>query len=156
AGDQLRTIVERIERLEEEKAEIATDIREVYAEAKGNGFDPKTIRQIIRLRKMEHAEREEHEALLDIYKAALGMLDGTPLGEAAIRRLTPEKKVKRPDGEAFKGENQEPEDAEGKTEEPAFPGPTIEEAQEMARKAAGEGRSVTDNPFPARDPRRAA
>lgn len=74
AGDQLRSLIERIERLEEEKAALAEDIREVFAEAKGNGFDVKIMRQIIRLRKMETGDRQELESLLDTYKAALGML----------------------------------------------------------------------------------
>ena len=73
AGTQLRSFIERIERLEEEKKTIADDIRDVYAEAKGNGFDTKAIRTIIRLRKKDQAEREEEETILDLYKAALGM-----------------------------------------------------------------------------------
>lgn len=73
AGDRLRSFIERIERLEEEKATIAIDIREVYAEAKANGFDPKIMRQIVRLRKMESNDRQEQEALLEVYKEALGM-----------------------------------------------------------------------------------
>ena len=73
AGDRLRSFVERIERLEEEKAALAADIREVYSEAKGTGFDVKIVRQIIRLRKMEASDREEQEAILDIYKRALDM-----------------------------------------------------------------------------------
>lgn len=71
--DQLRSIVERIERLEEEKQAIADDIKEVYAEAKGNGFDTPTIRKVVKLRKQDTAERQEQEALLDVYLAALGM-----------------------------------------------------------------------------------
>lgn len=74
ARDQLRTIVERIERLEEEKKAIADDIRDVYAEAKANGFDVKTLRQVVRLRKVEVTERQEQEAMLDLYLSALGML----------------------------------------------------------------------------------
>ena len=74
SGDQLRTIIERIERLEEEKAGIATDIREVFAEAKGNGFDVKTIRRILKLRQLDHNERDEQQHLLDTYMKALGML----------------------------------------------------------------------------------
>lgn len=80
AGAQLRSYIERIERLEEEKAALAADIREVYAEAKGTGFDPKTMRQIIRLRKLDSADRQEQEALLDIYLSALGMTDGPDTG----------------------------------------------------------------------------
>jgi len=73
AADQLRLLIERIERLEEEKKGIADDIKDVYGEAKATGFDVKTMRQIVRLRKMENHDREEAEALLDIYKAALGL-----------------------------------------------------------------------------------
>lgn len=74
AREQLRSIVERIERLEEEKAALAGDIKEVYAEAKANGFDTKTLRQVVRLRKTDTAERMEQEALLDLYMNALGMI----------------------------------------------------------------------------------
>lgn len=73
AAGQLRAIIERIERLEEEKKTIADDIKDVYAEAKGTGFDTKAIRTIIRLRKQDSAERQEEESILDLYKAALGM-----------------------------------------------------------------------------------
>jgi len=77
ARDQLRSIVERIERLEEEKKAIADDIKEVFAEAKGNGFDVKTLRTVVRMRKIESAERQEQEAMLDLYMSALGMLPDT-------------------------------------------------------------------------------
>lgn len=73
AGDQLRAYIERIERLEEEKAALTADVREVFAEAKGNGFDVKIMRQVLRLRKMDGDDRAEEEALLDIYKRAIGM-----------------------------------------------------------------------------------
>jgi uncharacterized protein (UPF0335 family) len=73
AQDQLRSVVERIERLEEEKAATMADIKEVYAEAKANGFDTKTLRQVIRIRKQDKAERQEQEAILDLYLHALGM-----------------------------------------------------------------------------------
>ncbi len=73
AAQRLRAFIERIERLEEEKAALAADIREVYAEAKGDGFDAKTMRHVVRLRKLESAERQEQQALLDLYKAALGL-----------------------------------------------------------------------------------
>lgn len=73
ARDQLKSIVERIERLEEEKKAIADDIKEVYAESKANGFDTKTLRKVVTLRKVEAAEREEQEALLDLYLHAMGM-----------------------------------------------------------------------------------
>lgn len=74
ARDQLKAIIERIERLEEEKQAIAGDIKEVYGEAKANGFDTKTLRQIVRIRKQDSAERQEQEALLDLYMHALGMV----------------------------------------------------------------------------------
>ena len=83
---QLKAIVERVERLEEEKKTIADDIRDVYAEAKGNGFNPKVLRQIVRMRKQDADERREHEAILETYMHALGMLADTPLGQAAIER----------------------------------------------------------------------
>ncbi len=73
AAGQLRALIERIERLEEEKKTIADDIKEVFAEAKGTGFDTKAMRTIIRLRKKDQAERQEEESILDLYKAALGM-----------------------------------------------------------------------------------
>ncbi len=81
SGDQLRSYIERIEKLDEEKSSIAVDIREVFAEAKANGFDTKTMRQVIKLRKMDHSERDEQEHMLDLYKRVLGMLP--ELDEAA-------------------------------------------------------------------------
>lgn len=76
AHGQLKSIVERIERLEEEKKVIAGDIKEVYAEAKANGFDTKILRKVISLRKKEATEREEERSMLDVYMAALGMIPG--------------------------------------------------------------------------------
>ena len=73
AAGQLRAFIERVERLEEEKKTIADDIKEVFAEMKGTGFDTKAVRAIIRLRKQDQAERQEAEAILDLYMAALGM-----------------------------------------------------------------------------------
>lgn len=73
-ASQLKAVVERIERLEEEKKALTDDIRDVYAEAKGNGYDVKALRAIIRLRKQDKAERQEHEALLETYMHALGMV----------------------------------------------------------------------------------
>ena len=72
AGDRLRSFLERIERLEEEKQTIMGDMKEVYAEAKGEGYDTKIMRQIIRLRKMDRADRQEQEALLELYLSAIG------------------------------------------------------------------------------------
>lgn len=74
AADQLRSIVERVETLNDEKQEVAEQIKEVYAEAKGNGFDTKTLRQVVRLRAMNPDQLSEQEAMLDLYKSALGMV----------------------------------------------------------------------------------
>ncbi|MTW19377.1 DUF2312 domain-containing protein [Rhodoplanes serenus] len=84
--DQLRSLVERIERLEEEKKALADDIKDVFAEAKGKGYDVKALRAVIRLRKQDKDERAEHEAIVETYMHALGMLADTPLGRAAIER----------------------------------------------------------------------
>ena len=73
ASERLRTIIERIERLEEEKAALAEDIREIFSEAKAAGFDVKILRQVIRLRKLDSSDRQEQEAILDLYKRALDM-----------------------------------------------------------------------------------
>ena len=73
-GGQLRSLIERIERLEEEKKALADDIRDVYAEAKGNGFDIKALRSIVRLRKLDTDERREQQEVLETYMHALGML----------------------------------------------------------------------------------
>ncbi|MGF1477227.1 MAG: DUF2312 domain-containing protein [Geminicoccaceae bacterium] len=73
AADQLRSLVDRIERLEDEKREVGDQLKEVFAEAKGAGFDVKILRQVLRLRKMQEHDRLEQEELLDVYKSALGM-----------------------------------------------------------------------------------
>jgi uncharacterized protein (UPF0335 family) len=84
AGDRLKSFVERIERLEQEKQALAADIKEVYAEAKGSGFDTRIMRQIIRIRRRDQDELDEEETLLDVYKRALGMLpDAAPQSQAA-------------------------------------------------------------------------
>lgn len=97
ASEELLLFIERIERLEEDKKGIADDIKDVKSEAKSRGFDVPTINAIIKLRKKSPEQRREEEALLDTYKAALGMLDGTPLGKWAVERL---KKNDDPDPEA--------------------------------------------------------
>jgi uncharacterized protein (UPF0335 family) len=86
-NNQLKAIVERIERLEEDKKTLSDDIRDVYAEAKGNGYDVKALRTIIRLRKQDANERAEQETILETYMMALGMLVGTPLGDSALDRV---------------------------------------------------------------------
>ena len=84
AGAQLKSFIERIERLEDEKRALGEDIKEVYAEAKRNGFDVKIMRQIIKIRKMDKEEHDEQETLLDLYKRALSMVpESGPRAEAA-------------------------------------------------------------------------
>jgi uncharacterized protein (UPF0335 family) len=87
SADQLRHIIERIEREENSKREIAEGIKDIYTEAKSNGFDAKAIRKIVALRRMDKDKRAEEEAILDTYKAALGMLSDLPLGIAALDRV---------------------------------------------------------------------
>ena len=88
AGARLSSFIQRIERLQEEKAALASDISEVFKEARSAGFDTKVMREIIRERHMDAAQRAERESLLDIYRRALGMLSDTPLGEAAMERAS--------------------------------------------------------------------
>ncbi len=84
AGERLKSFIERIERLEEEKRALAEDIKEVYAEAKGSGFDTKIMRQLIRIRRMDQDDVDEQETLLDLYKRAVGMVpDQAPESAAA-------------------------------------------------------------------------
>jgi uncharacterized protein (UPF0335 family) len=84
AGERLKSLIERIERLEEEKRALGEDVKEVYAEAKGAGFEPKIMRQIVRIRKRDKDDLDEEESLLDVYKRALGMLpDLAPRSQAA-------------------------------------------------------------------------
>jgi uncharacterized protein (UPF0335 family) len=88
AADDLRLLIERVERLEEEKKALTDDIKDVYSEAKARGFDVKTMRQVVRLRKMESHVRQEAEALLDTYKVALGMdFCSTPLGSSVMESV---------------------------------------------------------------------
>jgi uncharacterized protein (UPF0335 family) len=83
---QLRAFIERIEKLSEEKAALADDIKSVFDEAKSSGYDPKVMRKVIAIRKQDKAKREEEEALIDLYLGALGDLKDTPLGQAAVSR----------------------------------------------------------------------
>ncbi|MDC0349276.1 DUF2312 domain-containing protein [Alphaproteobacteria bacterium] len=81
SAEQLKSIIERIETLEQEKANLSEDIKEVYAEARGNGYDVKTLRNVVKLRKMDTDDRQEQEEMLDLYLNALGMLPGSRLAE---------------------------------------------------------------------------
>lgn len=159
ASRELLLGIERIERLEEEKKGIADDIKDVYAEYKSRGFDIKTMREIVKLRKLTPEQRREREAMLDTYKAALGMLDGTPLGKWAVERLKKEDDPKPQDGPDPKAPADngvaESDDAQGPGEA-AAPPLTVEDARAMGTQAAAAGHPVTSNPFPAFDDRRAA
>lgn len=161
AGDQLQSIVDRIERLEEEKAATAADIKEVYAEAKGNGFDTKTIRTVVKERKKDKAQRDEEQALLEIYMAALGMLDGTPLGDAARRRLEGEdasaaNNAADQDADDAADDAGDDDDEGGGGQSAQFSRSEIEQARHAGQQAARDNARVIDNPFVAGDPRRAA
>lgn len=85
-SEHLRAFIERIEKLEEEKRAIADDIKDVYAEAKGTGFDAKIIRKIVSMRRMDRDKRREEEEILDLYLSALGEFIDTPLGQSAVDR----------------------------------------------------------------------
>lgn len=85
-NNQLQSIIDRIEKLEDDRALLAADIKEIFTEAKSNGFDVKIIRKVLALRKKDADQRMEEEALIETYMAALGMLSDTPLGQAAISR----------------------------------------------------------------------
>lgn len=85
AKDQLKSFINRVERLEEEKSALSADIREVYSEAKGTGFDTKIMRRVVALRKLDKADFQEQEAMLDLYLDAMGMR-GTPLGDFAASK----------------------------------------------------------------------
>jgi len=87
-NNMLANLIDRIEAMESDKAEIAKDIKDVYAEAKANGFDVKIIRKVISLRRMDSDKRAEEQTLIDLYMGALGQLADTPLGKAALTRAS--------------------------------------------------------------------
>lgn len=93
AKDQVKSIIDRVENLEEQKKATTDEIREVYAEAKGNGFDTRALRKTIQIRKLDADVRREQEMILETYMNALGMLSDAPLGQAAIKNATNKGKV---------------------------------------------------------------
>lgn len=137
AAEQLRLLIERIERLEEEKKGIADDIKDVFSEAKSTGFCTKTMKQIIKLRAMDENDRREAEAMLDLYKGALGMLDGTPLGSWAQKKAAPEEEAQDPEATAEEG------DVDEAPAEPAAPPLTVEDARRLGAEASAAGKPVT-------------
>jgi uncharacterized protein (UPF0335 family) len=155
AQQELRSFRDRIVRLEEQKKEIAEDIKEVFAEAKGRGYDTKALRQVVK-REMETAseaeKRRETEAITELYLANLGMLDGTPLGDAARERVV--------EAEAQdKGDDDAPPAGDGAPVAPTrgvFTEQEIDEARSRGANDSREGKRIIDNPFMAGDPRRAA
>ncbi|WP_316979996.1 DUF2312 domain-containing protein [Shumkonia mesophila] len=160
AADRLKSFVERIERLEAERKALAEDVKDVKAEARQAGFDVKTINKVIARRRMTAEARDEEDALLEIYEGALGMLEGTPLGEAARKRLSG-RPPRRPPGDDVPDEHDDapgvpPDGPDEDAGTPEAPAATVEEARELGREAALNGKPVTENPFPPADPRRAA
>lgn len=152
AQAELLSLIERIERLEEEKANIVFDIKMVKTEAKSRGFDVKAIERLIKER-AESAEqrraRRESEEITDVYRAALGMLDGTPLGEAARQRLSK-------DPEPEDGPTPEEGEAEAPVQKATLAPEDIAAAREAGKTAFTAGQKVIENPYIAGDPRRAA
>jgi uncharacterized protein (UPF0335 family) len=147
AADMLVDFIESIESLEDEKRRIAEEIKGVKARAKSAGFDAKVLTQMLRERRMSHIEREEFQALCEMYRAALGMLNGTPLGEAARKRLMGKlpPKPDEPNEELASPASDEPSSADD-----------LDAARAAGRAAAREGKRIIDNPYIAGDPRRAA
>lgn len=126
AKDQLRSFIDRIERLNEEREALSADIREVFSEAKGTGFDTKVMRQVIALRKLDKADFQEAEAMRDLYLSALGMLGDTPLGQAAISKVSAPKR------------DEIPHDREtGEIVERAAKSPAVRKAAEKLKTALG-------------------
>lgn len=136
----LLSYIERLERLEADKKEIAGDIRDVKTEAKSAGFDLKFIARVMAERRMTPEERRTERAMLDIYRAGVGLLDGTPLGDAARDRMMAEDPNATP-----LAPEPEPEDSR-----------TAADAREEGAQAHRDGARIIDNPYTAGDPRRAA
>ena len=158
--EKLKAFVERISRLEIEKKNLSDDIKEIYGEAKSDGFDPKAIRQVVKdslKTQTKRAAARETEALVDIYRANLGLLDGTPLGEAARRKYeedirAAEAEAKRED--AAEGGSSEAPETPAEPEQPKEP--TEDGARDMGRSDHAAGKRIFDNPFLAGTRNRAA
>lgn len=165
AAGLLRSLRDRIVRLEEEKKAIAEDIKDVYAEAKGQGLDAKALRQVVKRAletQSDAAKRRETEALTELYLASLGMLDGTPLGDAARERALPPEPPSDPDreGDDGGGDGSAPSPApDAPPQLPTRGGLTAEDiaaARQQGAEDCHSGKRIIDNPFVAGDPRRAA
>lgn len=150
AASVLRSYVDRLGALEDDKRAVSADIAEVKKEISGQGFDLKVIAEVLKRRRKGRAAVDEFDTMVQLYEASLGDLGGTPLGEAARRKLEPPEP-----GED--GEGADP--ADGLTAAPPEPSITpeaIEEARQLGRDDAKAGKKVLENPFTAGDPRRAA
>lgn len=150
---RLRGVVEEIERWEEQIRELQERRAETYKRAKASGFDPKVIRAIVADRRKDQVALRDFEALKEVYRAALGMLDGTPLGEAARRRFERMAAAPPPDADRTEDVPEPP--------PPPPAAPTVSAEDLLAARAQGAvaakaGRKVTENPFGADDARRAA
>lgn len=152
AAHELLSIIDRLERLEGQKRDIADDIRDVKGEAKARGYDLKAIEKILKERaetEEQKRRRRETDDIADVYRAALGMLDGTPLGESARQRLSPP-----PEGEERAPESgEEPETSERSA---VITPDDIAAAKDAGKQAFRDGQRVIANPYIAGDPRRAA
>lgn len=144
SGERLKVFLDRIERLEEEKRSIGEDIKEIFAEAKGQGFDTKLMRMLLKERRMDPDDLKEQNDMLDVYRRALGMFVDTPLGEAAMRAA--EEKVEGPNGEKLRKK---------KDEEPVAVAAVAEvtpddqaEAKLKGEAAGASGEPITANPHP--------
>lgn len=146
-SQRLKSFIERLERLEIEKTAILADIKEVKSEAKGVGFDIKTINKILRERKLTSDEIDEEQSLLDLYRAALGMLHDTPLGLAARKRFEPSEDVSSSSSKSASKKSA--------LEEP-YKSAALDQARELGKADAKNGKPITHNPYPADDKRRAA
>lgn len=163
AGDELRLLIERVQRLQEEIKELQADVKDVFGEAKSRGFDVKTMKNVIKVLKMEPHTRRETFGLMEVYLAALGESDGSlsdmarEFLEEGRRRSLPPGEEPEEEEESSAGPKRVPGvDPEAEPGKPAPPPITLEEAKRMGAEASARGVPVTSNPFPARDPRRAA
>lgn len=145
-GEMLAEFIASIELLEDERRRIGDEIKAVKSRARSAGFDGKILNQMLRERRMSALERQEFQALCEMYRAALGMLGGTPLGEAARKRLMGE--MPTPPDPADASTPPAPETVDLTMD--------LEAARSAGRAAAREGKRIIDNPYMADDPRRAA
>ena len=167
-AQSLRSFVDRLVHLEEERKQLAADIKEVKSEARSQGFDVKVIAQMVRESMMDEEQRaaqREHEEICEVYRANLGMLRGTPLGDAARKRAAAKPPKKEPD-EPDEPDDDGPPDEPGQEApdasapptdgEPAMPPEDVEAARERGRTAGLTGEKIFANPYVNGDPRRAA